>query len=259
MPLEINLENLLDVLQKVTDVDKLGLHLGVPRNKRNNIRQDLHTTGSQMMEVLQWWLDHARNPTWGRVIAALRAMGKPKLADAVALVTKRNSLFEPYEQESQKWEKNLRKIESLDEKVQEVQQLSEHLEKEWEKGEQAWCEYLKKLEKIEEGWENLVKTQQSQRAFLTLGFSLLFESDLALLHQYPMLEYKLKQTVNISKELRRFLERALQHHHGLQKVEAELKGWEKALTEQVSKLQKHINQMEELGERFSGEAKDCRK
>ena len=80
MPLEVNLENLVDVLQKVTDVDKLGLHLGVPRNKRNNIRQDLHTTGSQMMEVLQWWLDHARNPTWGRVIAALRAMGKSKLA-----------------------------------------------------------------------------------------------------------------------------------------------------------------------------------
>ena len=42
---------------------------------------------------------------------------------------------------------NLKKIESLHEKVREVQQRSEHLEKEWEKGEQVWCEYLKELEK----------------------------------------------------------------------------------------------------------------
>ena len=115
--MEVNLENLLDVLQKVTEVDKLGLHLGVPRYKLNNIGQDLHTTEAQMMEMLQWWLDRAHNPTWGRVIAALRAIGKPKLADAVALVSKRESLYEPYEQESQKWEENLKKIESFDEKV----------------------------------------------------------------------------------------------------------------------------------------------
>ena len=62
MPLEVNLVNLLDALQKVTEVDKLGLHLGVPRYKLDKIRQDLHTTDERMMEVLQWWLDHAHNP-----------------------------------------------------------------------------------------------------------------------------------------------------------------------------------------------------
>ena len=55
----------------------------------------------------------------------------------------------------------MRKFEKL------IQQRSEHLEKEWEKGEQVWCEYLKELKKIEEGCENLVKTQQAQEAFLT--------------------------------------------------------------------------------------------
>ena len=133
------------------------------------------------------------------------------------------------------------------------------MEKEWEKGEEEWNEYLKELKKIEEGWKDLVKSQQSQRAFLTLGLSLLFESDLAVLLQYPMLEYKLKQTVNISKQLRGFHERAMQHQHGLQKTETDLSEWEKALVEQVSELQKRIDQMEELGEKFSGEAKDCRK
>ena len=70
MPVEVSLVNLLNVLQKVTEVEKLGSCLGVPRNKLNDIRQDLHTD-TQMMEVLQYWLDHVHNPTWGRVIAAL--------------------------------------------------------------------------------------------------------------------------------------------------------------------------------------------
>ena len=75
-----------------------------------------------------------------------------------------------------------------------------------------------------------------------------------------MLEYELKQTMDISQELRRFHERTMQHQHGSQKTETDLSEWEKALAEQVSELQKRIDQMEELvGERFSGEAKDCKK
>ena len=42
----------------------------------------------------------ALNPTWGRVISALRVMGKPKLADAVAEVSQRDSLSEPCEEDS---------------------------------------------------------------------------------------------------------------------------------------------------------------
>ena len=56
MPLEVNLVNLVDVLQKVTDVDNLGLHLGVPKHKLDKIRQDSHTTDERMREMLQWWL-----------------------------------------------------------------------------------------------------------------------------------------------------------------------------------------------------------
>ena len=40
--MEVNLENLVDVLRKVTDVDDLGLHLGVPKHKLDRIRQSVY-------------------------------------------------------------------------------------------------------------------------------------------------------------------------------------------------------------------------
>ena len=76
MPLEVNLVNLLDVLQKVTDVVDLGLHLGVPKHKLDEIRQDFCMTKEQKREMLQWWLDHTVHPTWETVISTLRVMGK---------------------------------------------------------------------------------------------------------------------------------------------------------------------------------------
>ena len=66
--------HLLDVLQEVTDVDDLGLHLGVPKHELEIIRQDFCKTKERKREMLQWWLDHTVNPTWERVISALRAM-----------------------------------------------------------------------------------------------------------------------------------------------------------------------------------------
>ena len=107
MPLEVNLVNLLDVLQKVTDVDDLGLHLGVPKHELDKFRQDFHTTDERKREMLQWWLDHTFNPTWERVISALIAMNKPVQANAVALVSKRESLYEPLEEDSLRWEEKI--------------------------------------------------------------------------------------------------------------------------------------------------------
>ena len=128
----VNLVHLLDVLQKVTDVNNLGLHLGVPKHELDKIRQDFHTTDERKMKILQWWLDHTLNPTWERVISALRVMGKPVLADAVVEISKRESLYEPSTEYSQKLEE---KVDSFDQKLQEVQQHSQCLEEEWEKGE----------------------------------------------------------------------------------------------------------------------------
>ena len=85
--------NLVDVLQKVTDVDNLGLHLGVPKHKLDEIRQDFHTTEERKREMLQFWLNHTPNPTWERVTTALRAMGKLAIANAVTDVSKRASLL----------------------------------------------------------------------------------------------------------------------------------------------------------------------
>ena len=256
--LKVNLVNLIDVLQKVTEVDNLGLHLGVPRHELDKIRQDFHTTEERKRTMLKWWLDNDLNRTWEKVITVLRAIHKPVLADAVAQVSKRKSLYEPDEIDSQRWEENLNKVGKLEEKLREVQQRSKHLEKEWEKGETEWRGYLEKLLKIEEDWEDLIRAQQTERAFLTLGISWLLQSELESLHRHSVLEHKVQQQVERSKKLREFLRRAEEHQRGLQDTEKELNEWEKALLEQETELQMRIDQMEELGIKFSGEAKDCR-
>ena len=131
MPLKVNL---LDVLQKVTEGGRLGLHLGAPKHELDKIWQDFRTT-ERKKGMLQWWLDHTHNPTWEKVKHALRAIGKPKLADAVTRMSQCVSLHEPCEEDLQRWEVILKKIESLDTKLQNLQQHSEDIEREWEKGE----------------------------------------------------------------------------------------------------------------------------
>ena len=162
MTLEVSLVNLTDVLRTVTDVVDLGIHLGVPQPEMDKINQNFHTKDERKKEMLQWWLDHTLNPTWERVITALRAMHKPVLADAVALVSKHESLYEPSREDLQKWEEALK---TFDQKLQEVQQCSQGLEEEWEKGEKEW---LEKLQNIEEDWEELIKSQQ-RKHFSHLG------------------------------------------------------------------------------------------
>ena len=88
--------------------------------------------------MLQWWLDHALNPTWEKIEAALRAIGKPVLADAVTRVAQRESLYEPCEEDLQRWEVILKKTELLDQKLHNFQRHSKDLEKKWEKGEKEW-------------------------------------------------------------------------------------------------------------------------
>ena len=261
MGLEMNLVNLMDVLQKVTEVDSLGLHLGVPKHELDKFRLDSPTIEERKMAMFNWWLNHDPNPTWERVITALIAMHKPVLASAVAEVFKRQSLYDSREEDLQRWENNIKTIDKFEEKLEEVQQRSKHLEKEWEKGEKEWRDYLEKLQKIEQDWEDLVRTQQTERAILTLGISMFWQSnsEAESMQRYSVLEYKTQHHVGRSKELREFYTRAMQHRDGLQGTDTELNAWENKLNEQVSELQERIEQMEELGVKFSGEAKDCRK
>ena len=215
MPLEVNLVNLVDILQKVTDVDDLGLHLGVPKHELDEIRQDFSTTKERKKEMLQFWLNHTPNPTWERVTTALRAMGKLAIANAVTNVSKRTSLYELPKEDLQKWEEeNIKMQTSLEKKLEEVQQRSEHLEEEWGKGEKEWREYLVKLEKIEKDWEDIVRRQRTERAFLTLGISWLFQSDIKSLHRYSLLEDKVQRHMARSEELRKFYKDTREHQHG---------------------------------------------
>ena len=90
-------------------------------------------TGKTMQQttLLQWWLNNDL-VEWERVISALRTMKEPVLADAVAVVCKCESLHESPTEESQRGDKNIRKIKLLDAKLKEVEKL---LDKEWERGE----------------------------------------------------------------------------------------------------------------------------
>ena len=181
------------------------------------------------------------------------------IANAVTNVSKRTSLYELPKEDLQKWEEeNIKMQTSLEKKLEEVQQRSEHLEEEWGKGEKEWREYLVKLEKIEKDWEDIVRRQRTERAFLTLGISWLLQSDIKSLHRYSLLEDKVQRHMARSEELRRFYKDTREHQHGLQNTKKELSEWEKKLREHALELQKCIDQMEELGEKFSGEVKDCR-
>ena len=116
--MEVNLENLVDVLRKVTDVDDLGLHLGVPKHELDIIRQYIYWKDQQKTTLLQWWLNNDL-AEWERVISALRTMKEPVLADAVAVVCKCESLHESPTEESQRGDKNIRKMKLLDAKLKE--------------------------------------------------------------------------------------------------------------------------------------------
>ena len=261
MPLEVNLENLLAVLQKVADskVDDLGIHLGVPKYELDKIRKRIHWKDQQKTTILQWWLNNDL-AEWERVISALRAMNEPVLADAVAVVCKCESLRDSPTEESQRGDKNIRKIKLLDGKLTEVEERFQLLGKEWEKGEIEWREFLKELKNVEEVWEDLVRSQETERAFLTLGISLLHYDDLQPLHQTDVLEPKAQELIVKNKKLRESYKRATEHRHGLQNTEKELEKLENALNQHELKLEKHIpeDQMEELRVKFPREAKDCR-
>ena len=63
MGLELNLVNLMDVLQKVTDVNILSLHLGVPEYVMVEIRYNYGKTKDRKRAMLTWWLDNDLNCT----------------------------------------------------------------------------------------------------------------------------------------------------------------------------------------------------
>ena len=241
--MKVDLKNLEDVLQKVTEVDSLGHHLKVPKDELAQIFQMFHKKEERKREILQWWLSKSPNPTWEEVIRALKKMKKMVVADAVAVVSQRKSLNEPCEDELHKWEE-LFSRNKLDETVVEY---SEHLENTWEK---EYHEYMMKLEKIEEDWKELVKTQKTRQACLTLGISLLFPSNSEPLHQYSLLEQDIQQQVERNEELGGFQEKATEHRRGLQNTDMELKEWEKALLERTSVLKEGVG--------FSREEKDRR-
>ena len=247
MSLELNLRNVVNALKEVTEVEDLGLKLGVPEYEVDRVKRDFHATNDQKREVLRWWLNNNLNPTWGEIIAALRSMNKLARANEVALVSQGRSLHAPNEEELRRWEETLRKIELLDKEIEQNCELKEEWEKEeWEKGEKEWRKYLKKLKEIEDCWGYLDRTQQ---VYEQLRNRL----------RYFELKKSISQHIKRGKKLTGLHGKVAKHQNELQTTEKEINEWEKALEEHASQLQKHINQMKNLEKRFAEEALDCKK
>lgn len=248
MPLKVNLTNLVEVLQSVIDVYRFGLHLGIENPALNRIRHDFPERNDQLVEMLQWWLKSDLNCTWKRVISALKVMNRTKLAAAVTVVSRRESLHEPPTKESKRWGENLEIVVSLEEKLGQLQQHSEHVNKEWEKGE---SEYLG-TEGQKAATKALVKPSHECKSDVES------ESNLEVLYQCSELTQNVEQHVKRKRDLRGFCERGKEHQRRLQETKMELNKSKEALAKQELELQERIDQMEELGGRFSEEANDCR-
>ena len=247
MSLELNLKNVVNALKKVTEVEDLGLKLDVPEHVVEIVMRDFHTTNDQKREVLKWWLNNNLNPAWEKIITALKSMNKLVIAKEVELVSQGRSLHVPDEEELQRWEETLRKIELLNKEIEKNCELEEEWEKEeWEKGEKEWRKYLKKLKEIEDCWGYLDRTQ---RVYEQLRNRL----------RYFELKKSISQHIKRGKKLTGLHGKVAKHQNELQTTEKEINEWEKALEEHASQLQKHINQMENLEKRFAGEALDCKK
>ena len=251
MPLKVNLSNLVEVLQSVIDVYRLGLHLGIENSALNRIRHDFPAKNDQLAEMLQWWLKSDLNCTWKRVISALKVMNRTKLAAAVTVVSRRESLHEPPRKESKRWGENLKIVVSLEEKLGQLQQHSEHVNKEWEKDERKWCEYLE-TEGQKAATKALVKPSHECKSDAES------ESNSELLYQCSELTQNVEQHVKRKRDLRGFCERATEHQRKLQETKMELNKLKEALAKQELELQERVDQMEELGGGFSEEANDCR-
>ena len=251
--MKVNLANLVEVLQNVTDVYRLGLHLDVDKSVLNRIRKDFRMTDDQMVEMLQYWLSNDLRPTWNRLISALKAMNRKKLAAAVTTVSKRESLHEPPREESQRWEGNLKIIVTLEKKLGQLQQHSGHMNNEWEKSEKKWCEYLEtKGQKV--ATKALVKPGPSHECKSDVES----QNNSELLYQCSELTQDVEQHVKRKRELRGFCERATEHQCELQQTEMELNKLKEGLGELDEELEQRIDQLEELGGVFLEEANKCR-
>ena len=75
--------NVQKAVKEVKNTDRLGLHLGVPYLKREEIKRRFSTVAQQVKAYIKYFMDHNPEASWRAVIVALDGMGEKKAADAI--------------------------------------------------------------------------------------------------------------------------------------------------------------------------------
>ena len=75
--------NVLRVVQKVENAERLGCCLGVPDSKRNEIMRRFSNMAEQKEAFINYFIKHDPEAMWRNVICALDWMDEKKCADDI--------------------------------------------------------------------------------------------------------------------------------------------------------------------------------
>ena len=77
-------KNVLRAVWEVEDDDRLGLYLGVPWSKRDEIKRQFSSDPQKMKKAyINYAMDHDPAASWRRVIVALDVMEEKEAADKI--------------------------------------------------------------------------------------------------------------------------------------------------------------------------------
>ena len=76
-------KNVQRAVREVKDTDTLGRWLGVPYEKRSEIKKQFSTVPQQVKAYINYFMEHDPVASWRAVIVALDTMGEKEAADAI--------------------------------------------------------------------------------------------------------------------------------------------------------------------------------
>ena len=80
---KLDVQNLSNALEKVTNWHQLGLKLGIPPHKLSKIEEDYQHNDRRKTETLDTWLHQTPSASWSDVVRALQQMGENAVAESV--------------------------------------------------------------------------------------------------------------------------------------------------------------------------------
>ena len=76
-------KNVQRAVRDVKDTDHLGLFLGVPESKRDEIQSQFSSVPQQVKAYINYFMEHDPVASWRSVIVVLDGMGEKKAAEAI--------------------------------------------------------------------------------------------------------------------------------------------------------------------------------